>query len=169
MDSSFWLGVVVTTVLAVPAGMLAIFLYGRFVQLLDSRKLISQEKRKKAAIAFHKLILDLRSGRRDKYTYMLRMALSGFSGLSAAVTCVIGVAIVSALTPAQGNGWSLESFVDGTRATHGFVLFLMFAGLVFMFLAHSILNRFRKIARALENFDRYETQYRSRWGDTAED
>lgn len=169
MDSSFWLGVLVTTVLAVPAGMLAIFLHGKLVQFLDSRRLISHENRKRAAVAFHKIILDLQNGRRDKNIYMLRIATGLITGTVSAISCIVGLIVVAALTPGQANDFSLESFLDVTRATHGMMLYLMFGSLFFMFITRSTLNRFRKITSALENFDRYEAMYRSKWGDTAED
>jgi hypothetical protein len=163
MDSTFWLGIGVATLLAVPAGVLAIWLHGRLVQYLDSRRVTCSEKRLREEHRFHKLILDLRTGRRDKYIYMLRMLIGVVIPFLTAVVCLTGAMIVIPNIPFPSDPYSFH--LDDKQLISLFIIaILLFMSMVGLFGASLTLNRFREITNALEDFEKYEKDFNSKWG-----
>jgi hypothetical protein len=162
LDFNFWLGIIVATILAVPAGVIAIALHSRIVRYLDSRRITSHEKRAQAARRFYQIIQDLRSGRRDKYIYMLRGLISIILSFVLGVIALVGAGVILALTPL----WSSTALVLDWSQARPFIitLFLFFVTYFGMFICFAGLRRFRRITNALEDFDTYERDFLSKWG-----
>jgi hypothetical protein len=155
MDSSFWLGVMVTTILAIPAGVVAIALHGRMVRYLDSRKITSREKHAKAAKDFYKIVQDLRAGRRDKYIYMLEVVSVIVVCSVIAMVTITGAIVILALAPI-----SLPENANVLLIVMG----LVFLSFLFAFLCSLSIRRSRDVTNALEDFDSYERDFISKWG-----
>jgi hypothetical protein len=74
MDAIFWIGILIGFLLSLAASVVANLFHGRIIAFFDSRKIAKQSNNFKKADAFHKLIEDLHSGKRDKYAYLNRLA-----------------------------------------------------------------------------------------------
>jgi|SRR5215831_3775472 len=93
MDAQFWLGVIVTLVGGTIVSVLANLAHPKIVAYLDSRKLLSEEKRRRQAETFHALIVDLRTGHRDRHVYMLRVAIGVLAATVVAVGALVGAMV----------------------------------------------------------------------------
>ena len=69
MGAIFWLGIGTGALLSLAASIAANLLSSKINDYLDRRKLASQSNRYAKAQAFHHLIVELHSGKRDKYVY----------------------------------------------------------------------------------------------------
>jgi hypothetical protein len=158
MDTQFWLGVGVTLVGGTIVTVLANLAHPKIVAYLDSRKLLSQEKRRRQAEKFHALILDLRTGRRDRHVYMLRVAVGVIVAFVLAIGGIVGAATTATVVMAIFPEASGDSFAwDPHKLTHAIIpLAMMFFGMFGMWIAELAMRRFREITNALEKFDEYD-------------
>jgi hypothetical protein len=131
MDTQFWLGVGVTLVGGTIVTVLANLAHPKIVAYLDSRKLLSQEKRRRQAEKFHALILDLRTGRRDRHVYMLRVAVGVIVAFVLAIGGIVGAATTATVVMAIFPEASGDSFAwDPHKLTHAIIpLAMMFFGM----------------------------------------
>ncbi len=157
--NSFWGGIVVTAILSVPIGILANFSYYKLVSYLDSRKIISQRKNKKRALALDAVVSDLRAGRRDRYAYMLRTTMAIIVAFILSISSISAGTVILALVP-------IEPRFEIHQLRVLFLLISLFGTSVFgVVLAASATERFRSITNALEKYDDYRTDFQKKWGE----
>src|SRR5436190_5572016 len=70
------MGLLAGFALSIVASVVANLLHSRILGFLDNRRLVSSEKRRRKAAAVHEIITELHEGKRNKYFYMLRLAMA---------------------------------------------------------------------------------------------
>lgn len=156
---SFWVGAGVAFAISVAASVLANLSHPKLVQWLDNRKLTSRTKRKETAVRQRNIVLDLRSGRRDKVSYMARLSSGITMAFTSAVVAFVGSVIIFALHPVP-----TDFVVDHDLQPLVFNLALIFLFAFFMYLTSKSVRRFHEIVNGLEDFDGYEREFQAKWG-----
>jgi hypothetical protein len=162
--SEFWQGVTVSLVgggvIGLIVTVLANLAHPKVVAYLDSRKLLSIEKRKRTAAKLHSLILDLHENRRDKHIYLLSVAVALILLCTVTVGVMSAAIVIIALLPQRPEPveWSL---VARPFVTAGFLFFVGLFGIAVLLFGVRV---FREITKALENFEQYDAAYKRKWG-----
>ena len=165
MDTTFWIGIAVGGLISFLASIAANLSHSKMVGFLDSRRTFFRTRRKKQAIALHKIIGELRTGARDRYSYLLRQIIVIMFGFTLGATnTAAGMVIVSLIDPEQHLHFFPTDRVTQFRLLLVFVL--AFAASFGLLVCFKSLNRFREITNALENYSKYQSAYKENWGDT---
>lgn len=161
MDSTFWAGIAIGTVLSFAASIAANLFHSRIVDVLDRGKIVSHQHLKKKAERFYGLIYQLHQGKRDKYRFMIKLSCGIITALIASCTVTLFAFIV--LAPKLSTlglfdilPWSHEASV---------IYACIFAATYLLFLSIRTALIFERIRYALDHFSQFDEQHRRRWGD----
>jgi hypothetical protein len=99
--SPFWAGIVISALLSLPISIAANACYYRLVTYLDNRKITSQTKSRKKALDQYNVITEIHTGRRDRYSYLLRVAIEAIITFQLTLTTLGTVTVLLALIPAK--------------------------------------------------------------------
>jgi len=161
MDETFWIGLAAGAVLSFAASIAANLTQPNIAAYLDKRKLVSREKRKGRALLLHHTITEIQQGKRDRYLYMMQLnGLVIFFGVIALVSLLNAIAIL-ALTEVSPDRMSWDDPNLRTRLIS--VIMLVFFGLVDAYLFRRNTERYRSIASALEDYDKYLVEFNQQW------
>jgi hypothetical protein len=166
MDASFWIGAGMSGALSLLASVFANIYHSRIIEFLDNRKIVSHTKRKKNAIKFNSIVVQLHNGERDKYFYMARIVSGIVISFVFATTSVASCLIIMALgADVPDYAFPLPSHITPLLVIRlVYVTILLFSSLFGFFVAVISMRRFREITSALENFETYQAHYRAKWG-----
>jgi hypothetical protein len=142
------------------ASLVANFLYPLLISQLETRKIISLEKRKASARELHGIITDLHEGKRDKVEYYIRMYTVVSTLLASAFACITALLVIAALAPPY-SGDHLTEPVMRTMAMIGFLVVMAWVSLL---LEIRFVKRLRFIRLSLQDFDAYVREYEEKWG-----
>jgi hypothetical protein len=157
MSTIFWAGLAAGAILSFVASVVANIFNAKIGEFIDQRKLASQSSRYAKAKAFHRLIVELHTGVRDKYLYLNRLSIRITIGAIAAFSNLAVMGGVLALMPQPPEGW--PNLLDHRDRN---ILTLFFSALVFYVYA-SATSRYRKITNALDSFEEFDAQFQQRW------
>ena len=161
---AFWAGIAISTVIGIAINIFTNLTHNKIVSWLDTRKLISQEKRRSAAVQLNKIVNEIHSGKRDRTSYIIRIAISIiFSSTMVTAATVLGIGLM-ALFPIKG--WSffpdIQHLEPKLAVSFAFALILQYMGIGFMIIS---LRRFRQVTNALDNYDEYQAKFITQWGE----
>lgn len=142
---------------------IAIALHQRFVNFLDTRRTSAHKKRAKNAKQFYKLVQELRSGRRDKYLYFLRLVSAITIAFIVSFVGFMGAFIVIALMADTLPDYQLWPHNSGEWHRTAIVLGLFFIATIFSFMTFLGTRKFDDLRNALEDFETYERDFTAKW------
>ena len=165
MNASFWVGLGIGAALSLLASVVANLSHLKIASYLDSRKLLSREKQRKRAEEEQAAIIEMREGRRDKYLHTFFFMTSVINGGVAAFVSLVGLVLLVGL----GVKLDDDGKVSGTVAQNFGLLFsasmLIFMCMVGLFLMGRGGGSLHRVRDALEDYEKYEAEYRARWGE----
>jgi hypothetical protein len=165
MGFSFWVGITIGGVISVLASFAANLFHSRMVDFLDSRKLGFQERRRKSALRLHRVIGSLHSGKRDKYIYMLWLSGAVWGSFLTGIVALAAATIIASLGLPPPDVSVVSVLVDPVSKTRLLSAFaMMFMSTFGIFNTLYSMRRFREITEALDNFEKYEADFREKWG-----
>jgi hypothetical protein len=154
MYNTFWIGIIVGGVLSLAASICANLLHNRILGVLDNRKLAAQSKRFSKAAEFHTLIEQLHSGDRNKYIYLMRMCVTIIGSFLSAMVMAGAGCVISTISPA-----SLHEVTASLLMQLG--LFFLSVSMLYLYQKSTV--RFRAIMNSLDEFDRFDAEFREKW------
>jgi hypothetical protein len=104
LDKQFWIGLAAGGLFSFLASVAANLFHSNMVGFLDSRKATFQERRRKEVVQLHKILGELHSGARDKYSYMLRLVIGILSTFTLGITNLTGALVLTALSAREPLG-----------------------------------------------------------------
>jgi hypothetical protein len=161
MDVVFWIGIGIGALLSLAASIAANLFQPGINNYLGRRKLVSDEKRKSRALEIHKIVTAIHEGKRDRYTYLIR--LSSAVTMSGIIACMlfISAAVIGAVTePDFDHPLSIEP-KQIIRVV--MMLLFIFGGMVFFNLCRRAVERYHAMMNALDNYDKYLVKFSERW------
>jgi hypothetical protein len=164
MDKNFWLGVVVTTFLAIPAAMLASYLQALLSRYMDKQKPVKLGKRKQKAEYIFKQVAALHSGRVDKYLYFLQLLTSVSIGFLSAQIFFVGGMLVVVQNKYPNPAELFDLRVPDKLLNLVLAASLLFVALLFQFIAVIGSTKYRRYSSALRNFDSFKKDFETKWG-----
>lgn len=146
MDAQFWLGVLITSVIAVIINIVTQLFHPRLLAFLDARRMKKLEKSKDQALRLFNRTKAFHEGTKDRYPFYIMLATGAvLSFVAAAATLVI----VFVRWPAEPDFALVLAF-----------LFLCLSALCFLAIYAT--------ARTLEDFEAYRVRFEAQWGPTEE-
>jgi hypothetical protein len=146
----FWWGVIITLIVGIPGAyimsVLAHMHTPKFVQFLESRRLLKTHKTRQQALRPFYRIRAFRDGTRDRYAFYIILA----SG--AVISAIVACALFFILSQAPEYPLPIE---------YGVPLFL---GPVASVLSLGLLSGIYETARQIERYDDYKKELEERWG-----
>src|SRR4051812_37844988 len=95
MDTTFWIGIGIGAALSLLASIIANIYNVKILSFLEARKLTSHSKHRAKAERLREFILDLRSGRTDRYMFMMRLMSMFTVGMT--VFAVLGITFATTI------------------------------------------------------------------------
>jgi uncharacterized membrane protein YfcA len=159
LETKDWITLIIGGLIGFIPALVAGFLIDPILKFLEARKLISRSKRFQKAAKFHKLVTDLRSGRIDKYLYMLRLLVPIIVGiLSAFIFGIVGLFLTLASKLIQG-----DADVKIAITINLFVSGVISGGMAYIYVRAS--SHYRSIMWALNGFEEFDAEFKQRWAD----
>jgi hypothetical protein len=168
MDWGVWIGIAIGGVISLVASIVANLFHSKIVALLDSGTIRFKQKRRRSALKLHEIITQLHDGTRDRYFYMLRLSVAINSAFMIGVAGLFSETVLFALS-SPPIPLFYRPFFDGPLSPEmnirlGFLVFLLFITFVGAYLLLDTVDRFRMIVNALQDYEKYETEFKSKWG-----
>jgi len=154
-SAAFWGGIVLGGVLSYAMSILANLSQSKVVSYLDSRKLVSHEKKQSKALDLHRVICDLHAGRRDRYAYMLRMISGANISFLMSTVSLAGVGVILALVPEV----DAPEYTLARLKPLGISMILLLVSSLGLYTFIYTIERFRYVTNALEGFEKYRAKF----------
>jgi len=159
---AFWAGIAISAVIGLITNVFTNIYNSKVLDFLENRKVITHEKRRSKAMKLHKIITDLHSGKRDKTHYLVLQCTSIVIAFTATIACFSAVMVILALSPHTGpidfsNTLQLQAFVSMSLLTL-FAYFCLTVAII-----HVV--KLGRVGTAVENFEKYEKEFKARWGE----
>lgn len=146
----------------------------KIIRWLDSRRLLSGEKQRAKAIQFDEHVRALHSGKRDRYLYFLStnsmVSLATGLGVLTFITGLLSFCIALGVRVLIKHG-GIEGLQSSVTAPYipnaflGLALIFFVLGIVCNALLLKTMDRVFQTKIALEDFPKYDAQFRERWGE----
>jgi len=161
MDATFWIGISIGAILSLLASIAANLAHSRITGFFEKRKLVSHEERKQRALTQHKIVVEIHSGKRDKYLYFLHQStgliVASILVISSLCSAIVLLAIFPTPPPPDAFGHT-----DLLRLLMALLLvFLTAFGAIVLSI---ITNNLKTVQSALEDYPRYIADFEGRWG-----
>jgi hypothetical protein len=171
MDAQFWWGIVggvaVTILLGLPLNFFANIYTPNLVDGWNRKKSARQERSKAKALASYNIVTELRSGKRDRYLYLLGEYIGVLVGFLLTVLCVTFTTLLLVLFSLHRSGekgvteqWLLVA----PEATLSVALILMVLTSLVMLITFSLNARVTTLKWRLDHFEEYRAQIEKKWG-----
>ena len=159
MDITFWIGIGIGAVLSLFASIAANLFHSRINGYLEKRKFVSQTKRKHRAFRLHQIIVDIHSGKRDKYLYVLRQSTGIIVSATILISALSSALVVFALLPVPTPN---EPVLPHAPFFFSMLMLGLLTGFGAMLLSF-ITNDLNAVDSALEDYSRYLAEFEARW------
>jgi hypothetical protein len=169
VDFKDWITIGLGGVVGIATSIFANLWHPKIIGWLDSRKLLSSEKRRSKALVFDKRVRALHSGEEDKVLFFLTGNAQITLGISVAMMCVllcmfsIASSIASVVFKEQFASLS-EANAVRVVLLGGAILFLIGAAFTYSVMLKAI-EHMRELRSALDNFAKYDAEFRESWGE----
>ena len=163
MDYIFWIGLAIGAILSFAASVVANILHTRITDLLDRRKTVTQSKRYAAATKFHTLIEELHSGKRDKYVYLMGVAVITIVSFSASVALGAALVVLPAFKIQDTGYFDIFGLPDLSNPFDLLTLCVAFLCMIFLSASLLSLRAFLNVASALDDFDEFDAEFKAKW------
>ena len=148
MDTKDWIFLALGGLLGFVLSIAANVLNNHILNFLADRKLMAPSNRFAKAARFHKRIVELHSGVRDKYFYAMK--LMGLTIVSFVIST--GILIMFVALPVSND-------VHGNVARYG----LLSGAFLTLFIAFQSLRSFKKVGNAIDRFEEFDAEFKQRW------
>jgi hypothetical protein len=147
--SVFWASIVLGTVFGFLGSVVANLIHNPLLVLIDRLRLSSEKKRFAREAAFHQLLSDLKTGKVDKYIYLIRLCATMTMGFLGALICSVGGFLLSYLSDRPDA--MILRFALG-----------LFAGGLFSFYLLAA-SRHQVVVWGLSIFEKLDAEFKEKW------
>jgi hypothetical protein len=149
--NAFWASIIVGTAFGFVGSILANFIHNPLLALLDRWRVSSRRKRFAREEQFQQFLSDLKTGKIDKYIFLIRICATMVMGF-------LGMLICTAI------GILLSYITDRPDAFPVEVFFGLSAGFFRSFYVVAA-ARFQAVSYGLANFDKLRTEFNDNWAE----
>jgi hypothetical protein len=160
LDWYFWLPIVLGGVLGLVASVTANLVTPHVFGYLSHRKVARIENSKKRAAETYLQLLDLHSGRKDKYLYFISHAVYIVIALLGVVFSVMAAGIVIMVDSIHRDTWSTFNILNKGAE----FIFGLFAG-YFVYRTNLRTKHMIEWRWRLDNFRKYEADFKKQYGE----
>jgi hypothetical protein len=147
--SVFWASILLGAVFGFLGSVVANLIHNPLLVLVDRWRLSSRKKRFAREAAFHQFVSDLKSGKIDKYIFLVRICATMIMGFLGALICGVGGFLLSYLS--ERPDAMMLRFALGLSSGGLFSFYLLAAA------------RYQAVAWGLGNFDKLDAEFKQKW------